>query len=65
MKLYGIPNCGTVKNARLWLNEHGIQYEFHDFKKQGVNEEMLSGWLKQIGWKNLLKKQDQLGDNCL
>lgn len=56
MKLYGIPNCGTVKKARLWLDEHGVNYEFHDFKKQGVNETMLAAWLKQVGWQKLLKK---------
>jgi len=56
MKLYGIPNCGTVKKARVWLDEHGVRYEFHDFKKQGVDEVLLSGWLKQVGWQKLLKK---------
>lgn len=56
MKLYGIPNCGTVKKARLWLDEHGMRYEFHDFKKQGITEALLSGWLKQVGWQRLLKK---------
>jgi arsenate reductase len=56
MKLYGIPNCGTVKKARVWLDEHGIAYQFIDFKKQAVTEELLSGWLKQIGWQKLLKK---------
>lgn len=56
MKLYGIPNCGTVKKARAWLDEHGVDYEFHDFKKQGVTETMLTGWLKQVGWQKLLKK---------
>jgi arsenate reductase len=56
MKLYGIPNCGTVKKARVWLDEHGVHYEFCDFKKQGVTETQLSGWLRQIGWQKLLKK---------
>lgn len=56
MKLYGIPNCDTVRKARAWLQAHGIAYEFHDFKKQGVSEVMLSGWLKQVGWQRLLKK---------
>ena len=46
MKLYGIPNCGTVKKARAWLDEHGVAYEFLDFKKQGITEAMLSGWLQ-------------------
>jgi len=56
MKLYGIPNCNTVKKARTWLEAHGVACEFHDFKKQGVTQAMLSGWLKQIGWQKLLKK---------
>ena len=41
MKLYGIPNCDTVKKARAWLDEHGVDYEFLDFKKQGVDEAFL------------------------
>ncbi|MCX7627460.1 MAG: ArsC family reductase [Methylophilaceae bacterium] len=56
MKLYGIPNCGTVKKARAWLEGRGIAYEFHDFKKDGVTEAMLAGWLRQVGWQQLLKK---------
>jgi len=56
MKLYGIPNCNTVKKARTWLEAHNIAYEFHDFKKHGVTQTLLSGWLKQIGWQKLLKK---------
>lgn len=56
MRLYGIPNCGTVKKARVWLDAHGVAYEFQDFKKQGVTEAQLSGWLKQVGWQRLLKK---------
>lgn len=56
MKLYGIPNCGTVKKARVWLETRGTPYQFCDFKKQGVTEDLISGWLKQVGWQQLLKK---------
>lgn len=56
MKLYGIPNCDTVKKARAALATRGIACEFHDFKKHGVTEAMLAGWLKQVGWQRLLKK---------
>lgn len=45
-----------MKKARTWLDESEISYEFHDFKKHGVTEEMLSEWLKQVGWQKLLKK---------
>ncbi len=57
MKLYGIPNCNTVKKARTWLAEHGVDLPFHDFKKQGVSEELLKVWLKQIGWEKLVNRQ--------
>jgi arsenate reductase len=57
MKLYGIPNCTTVKKARTWLTENGIDSPFHDFKKQGVSEELLKTWLKQIGWEKLVNRQ--------
>lgn len=56
MKLYGIPNCGTVKKARAFLEARGIAYEFHDFKKQGVGEALIAGWMQQVGWQRLLKK---------
>jgi Spx/MgsR family transcriptional regulator len=56
MRLYGIPNCGTVKKARAWLDGHGASYEFHDYKKQPITESTLKDWLKQIGWQRLLKK---------
>ncbi len=56
MKLYGIPNCDTVKKARAHLAVRGIAYEFHDFKKHGVSAELLDGWLRQVGWQRLLKK---------
>ena len=54
--LYGIPNCGTVKKARAWLEARGVEYEFHDFKKHGVSMALLGGWMKQAGWQRLLKK---------
>jgi arsenate reductase (glutaredoxin) len=41
MKLYGIPNCNTVKKARAWLDEHGVAYDFHDYKKQGIDKAIL------------------------
>jgi arsenate reductase len=57
MKLYGIPNCNTVKKARTWLTGNGIAIPFHDFKKQGVSEELLEAWLEQISWEKLVNRQ--------
>ena len=55
--LYGIPNCDTVKRARAWLDEHGVAYRFHDFKKQGVPEAELDSWLKSLGWEALVNRR--------
>ena len=55
--LYGIPNCDTVKKARAWLAEHGVDVQFHDFKKQGVPEAELDHWLATVGWEKLLNRQ--------
>lgn len=56
MKLYGIPNCNTVKKARNWLAEHGVAYEFHDFKKSGISEDTLQQWLSQVEWEKLVNR---------
>ncbi|HEY8119310.1 MAG TPA: ArsC family reductase [Methylophilaceae bacterium] len=56
MKLYGIPNCNTVKKSRTWLESHGISYQFHDFKKDGVNAAMLGQWLEQTTWEKLVNR---------
>lgn len=56
MQLFGISNCSTVKKARDWLSEHGVAYEFHDFKKNGVNKALLEDWLNQISWEKLVNR---------
>jgi arsenate reductase len=55
--VYGIPNCDTVKKARRWLDEHGVAYTFHDFKKQGVPEARLDAWIEARGWEKLVNRQ--------
>lgn len=56
MKLYGIPNCNTVKKARDWLDSKHIAYEFHDFKKQGVSQQLLENWLTQFPHEKLINR---------
>ncbi len=55
--LYGIPNCDTVKKARAWLSVQGLDYQFHDFKKQGVPEPRLDAWIKALGWEPLVNRR--------
>lgn len=55
--VYGITNCDTVKKARGWLEAQGVEYTFHDFKKQGLPEKHLDAWLKAVGWEKLLNRK--------
>jgi arsenate reductase len=57
MKLYGIPNCGSVKKARAWLAQHGIACPFHDFRKDGVEESLLRRWLDAVPWETLVNRR--------
>ncbi|MEW6132062.1 MAG: ArsC family reductase [Pseudomonadota bacterium] len=57
MKIYGISNCDTVRKARAWLDEHGIEAEFHDYKKQGVPIDVLKKAAKQLGWEALINRR--------
>lgn len=54
--LYGIPNCDTVKKARVWLTEHGVAYEFHDYKKAGIDRARVEGWVAEHGWETVLNR---------
>lgn len=55
--VYGIPNCDSVKKARVWLTERGIDYVFHDFKKQGVPSEAVDLWLQHVSWEVLVNRK--------
>ena len=54
--LYGIPNCDTVKKARNWLADNGIEFNFHDYKKAGVPVYALERWVDEHGWEVVLNK---------
>jgi arsenate reductase (glutaredoxin) len=54
--LYGIPNCDTVKKARAFLAERGVEHSFHDYKKQGVPD-AVDAWLDTFGWERLLNRR--------
>ncbi len=60
VKIYGIPNCDTMKKARQWLAVHGVDYEFHDYKKEGVDEKRLRRWVKLVGWESLLNRRGMM-----
>ncbi len=55
--LYGIKNCDTVKKARRWLELHGVDYHFHDFREQGIDAAQVREWLQELGWENLVNRR--------
>ena len=55
--LYGIPNCDTVKKARAWLDQRGVAYQFHDYKKEGADAGKLVKWSDAAGWETLLNRR--------
>jgi len=57
MVLYGISNCDTIRKAKKWLSAQGVDYQFHDFRKDGLEPALLKKWAKQAGWEVLLNKR--------
>jgi arsenate reductase len=57
--IYGIKNCDTMKKARAWLDQHGVDYAFHDYKTAGIARERLAQWSKKVGWEMLLNRAGQ------
>ena len=58
--IYGIKNCDTMKKAMRWLDEHGVDYRFHDYRKEGLDAKLLEAWEKDIGWETLLNRRGML-----
>ncbi|MGH8459389.1 MAG: arsenate reductase, partial [Nevskiales bacterium] len=55
--LYGLANCDSCRNARAWLDAHGIEHHFHDFRKDGLSSALLDHWLSELAWEELLNRR--------
>lgn len=55
--VYGISNCDTVKKARRWLEQHAIEYQFHDVRSDGLTPEQVRAWLQELGWETLINRR--------
>ena len=55
--LYGIRNCDTMRKARRWLDVHGVDYTFHDVRRDGLDEATLQAWIAALGWEQLLNRR--------
>jgi arsenate reductase (glutaredoxin) len=54
--IHGIKNCDTMKKAFVWLDTHGVAYDFHDYKKSGVTAAQLTRWCDAAGWEKVLNR---------
>jgi len=54
--IYGIKSCDTMKKARAWLADHGVEARFHDYKSGGVDRARLTGWVAEHGWETVLNR---------
>lgn len=52
--MYGIKNCDTMKKAQKWLEQHQRQYQFHDYRQQGLTIEMLQDFCQALSWQQLV-----------
>ena len=55
--LYGIANCDTIKKARRFLENKGVDYTFHDYRKDGIDNKLLNNFLAQLDWQDLLNRR--------
>lgn len=56
VKIHGIKNCDTVNKAFVWLDAHGVTYDFHDYKTLGVSEADVARWSDAAGWEKVLNR---------
>ena len=72
--IYGIKSCSTMKKAFTKLDERGVSYDFHDYKKQGIDKESVQRWVNELGidkvlnkrgttWRKLSDEQKQAADS--
>ena len=71
--IYGIKSCSTMKKAFTKLDERGVSYDFHDYKKQGIDKDSVQRWVDELGidkvlnkrgttWRKLTDEQKQAAD---
>ena len=55
--LYGMSSCDTIRKAKAWLEARGIEFEFHDYRKQGLEQQLLQSMISALGWEAMLNRR--------
>ena len=74
--IYGIKSCDTMKKAFTKLDELKVEYDFHDYKKQGIVKDSVQRWVDELGiekvlnkrgttWRKLTDEQKHTADACV
>ena len=65
VKLYGIKNCDSVKKARNWFKQNHIEYDFIDFREDGIDKSVLSSWIDKLGLDVIINKRSTCGHSMI
>ncbi|ORU93773.1 MAG: arsenate reductase [Cycloclasticus sp. symbiont of Bathymodiolus heckerae] len=55
--LYGIKNCDTIKKAKNWLVDNGVEFTFHDYRKDGLSTQLVNTLEDSLGWEVMVNKR--------
>lgn len=55
--LFGIASCDACRKARRWLDEHELEYRYHDIRRDGLPVTALREWVRRAGWETVLNKR--------
>ncbi len=57
--VYGIPNCDQIRKTRRWLDQHGVDHRFHDYRSDGLDRATLEDWQAQVGLSEVINTRSQ------
>ena len=57
--VYGIPNCDQIRKTRRWLDLHGVDHRFHDYRSDGLDRATLEDWQARVGLSEVINTRSQ------
>ena len=68
--VYGIRQCDTCRKALKWLEQEGLDHDFHDLRADGLEGDQVAAWMdsefsdrlvnrRSTTWRGLTETQKQ------
>ena len=57
LTIYGIKNCNSVKKAINFCQDNNIEFQFHDYKKSGANNDLITNFINNFSFEQVLNKK--------